>query len=125
MDFEIVIELNLVLQSAALGAALMAAYDLLRVWRRIFSHGKKVVVAEDIVFWIVAGIAIFLLLDVESQGGMRAYAIVAVAIGMFLFENLFGRWFIKFINFLLKPLQKCKKHYRIKREQSKRKQREV
>lgn len=121
MDFEIVLEVDLFFWSAVTGMGLMAAYDLIRAWRRLVVHRKAAVVTEDILFWILAAVTVFLLLFFQNDGVVRGYVIVGVGIGMVVFEVLFGRWFIKFVNFLLKPLQNLRKKYRIKKQKEEKK----
>ena len=99
MDFEIVLEVDLFFWSAVTGVCLMAAYDVIRAWRRLMIHKKAAVILEDVLFWTLAAVAVFLLLFFQNNGIIRWYAIAAVGIGMLVFEILLGQWFIKFINF--------------------------
>jgi len=124
MNYTIVLEVNLFFQSFLIGAALMCVYDIIRAFRRIIVHSSIVSGIEDVIYWICASIVVFLLLYKYNNGVVRGFAIAGVVIGMLLFEALFGRWIIKIVDLLEKPLQKLRKQYKIKKVKAKKKEEE-
>lgn len=109
----IVLEISLLIKACITGALLMCAYDILRAYRRIVIHNVVAVGIEDVLYWIAAGIIVFMLLYGHNNGTVRGFIIAFVVIGMLLFEWLLGRWIIKIVNLLVKPLQKICKRYKI------------
>ena len=77
-------EASLLLVSVIWGAAMAAAYDVLRILRRAVRHGTLAVAAEDLLYWITCGILIFRMLYEENSGAIRGFAIAAVILGMLL-----------------------------------------
>lgn len=88
-------ELLIFRNACILGAVMMACYDILRIFRRVIPHGVVWVSVEDIFYWIVFGVAVFLLLYRENDGRIRAYIIGGTAVGILLYYLLLGRWLIR------------------------------
>ena len=104
------------------GAALTLAYDLLRALRRAFAHGAVAVSVEDFLFWIVAGFLTFCLAFYRTDGVIRGYVAVGIAIGVILYHfsisglvvRFFSRLFVSIkhvfgtiLRFLALPAKKC------------------
>lgn len=115
-------EAGLVVHSFILGLILMISYDCLRLFRLLIPHGDLWTGLEDFAYWIYAAAMTFSLLFWENSGILRAYVIVCVFCGMFLYDrivsqNMFGllkkagRWFT--INKNRRAIRKeVKKHER-------------
>ena len=73
-------------------------YDIIRIIRRVIRHGKLWISIEDFCFWVYCGIEIFLLLNRESNGILRWYAVAGALTGMFLYRRLISRFFIKYVS---------------------------
>lgn len=89
-----------------LGIAMVIVYDILRLFRRILPHGIVWVSIEDILYWLVAGIMIFLLLYYRNDGEFRFYIVFGIASGALLYYLLCGRFLFRF---LAGNIFKCKK----------------
>lgn len=89
-----------------LGAALMLLYDVIRICRRILPRGIILVSIEDVIYWIVFGIAVFILLYRENDGAVRGFIVGGIAVGLFLYYQLFGRWLMKWMGILIRSLKK-------------------
>lgn len=89
-----------------LGAALMFLYDVIRICRRILPRGIIWVSIEDVIYWIVFGAAVFILLYRENDGAVRGFIVGGIAIGLFLYYRLLGRWLMKWTGFLIGSLKK-------------------
>ena len=106
-------EVMLLLMSVYGGLVLVLCYDVVRIFRRIFSASIYRVIIEDIIFWTIASIFMFDIFLQYNYGSPRFFAI-AVALGiMALYEWLIGRRIVdkvavilkKMLKFLLKPLK--------------------
>ncbi len=87
---------DLFLQSFLLGAFFCFIYDLLRIGRRVFRRGKIWIGVQDIIYWLVYGVMIFLTLYRENDGLVRGFAIGAMLLGMICFL-LFCSRFVLFV----------------------------
>ena len=72
-------EASLLLVSVIWGAAMAAAYDVLRILRRAVRHGTLAVAAEDFLYWICASFALFYLLLSQNDGSIRWYVLAGAA----------------------------------------------
>ena len=72
--------------SFAAGALLLSGYDILRAFRRAFSHSARWIALEDFVYWCAAGIYLFLLFYEKNNGEIRGYAHAALGIGMLVYH---------------------------------------
>ena len=89
-----------------LGAALMLLYDAIRICRRILPRGIILVSIEDVIYWIVFGVAVFILLYRENDGAVRGFIVGGIAAGLFLYYQLLGRWLMKWMGILIRSLKK-------------------
>lgn len=114
MSVHIIYEVRLLLYSFATGAGLMMTYDFLRILRIFIPHLPVIVGMEDMVYWVYASLATFSLLYEQNDGGLRGYVIAGVFIGMFLYDRLISRFFLKFLKntwkYLRMKLDKCFRH---------------
>ena len=84
----IVREAGLLFASFLFGIALMLLYDVLRIFRHMRKHGTILTAVEDILYWLICAIGIFILLYQENDGLLRWFVLGGVAVGMLL-ENSF------------------------------------
>ena len=99
-------EMMLFGSAVLLGAALMLLYDMIRICRRIFPRGIILVSIEDVIYWIVFGVAVFILLYRENDGAVRGFIVGGIAAGLFLYYQLLGRWLMKWMGILIRSLKK-------------------
>jgi hypothetical protein len=78
-----------------LGAGAVLCYDVLRVVRRIFSHGILWISVEDFLFAAAAGIWFFLRLCQWNDGILRGYLLLGTLLGAVTYYRCFGRNFMK------------------------------
>ena len=69
------------LHAFLLGIEITFLYDILRILRRVFTHGNGMVSLEDIAFWIHCAGKVFLLMFRESNGNLRWFAVLGGSIG--------------------------------------------
>lgn len=90
MSVEIQAETRLLAASILTGAALMAAYDLLRIFRLVVRHGWLWIGIEDFLYWVFSGFATFYLLYRENDGGLRLFVIAGVLASMTAYDKIFS-----------------------------------
>ena len=71
------------------GMFLMFGYDILRLWRWLIPHGKIWVWVEDLLYWSLSGIPVFILFFRMIDGVPRWYGI-AGSIGVLAFNGVIG-----------------------------------
>ncbi len=101
MSENIISDLDLWLGSAAAGFCMAAAYDILRLWRRIVRHGRFAVDLEDLLYWTACFFASFALLHYANNGIVRFAAVLGAAAGMALYIVTIGRVFVPCGYFLI------------------------
>lgn len=113
MSQNIQAEAQLLILSILTGAALMMAYDILRILRMLIPHSWAVIGIEDLLYWCAAGLATFYLLYRENDGSLRMYVIGSVLLTMVAYDWCFSRFFLK----LLKKMGRWIKMKLLKRNQ--------
>lgn len=68
------------------GMSLMAGYDMLRLIRWLFPHGKVSIAVEDLLYWAIVSVPVFYLFLEFHDGIIRWYGLVAVFSGIILYE---------------------------------------
>lgn len=77
---------------AILGGAIVAfLYDVLRIKRRAIKTSVILVSLEDILYWLIAAIILFLIVYKSNSGEMRGYIFIGNVIGVILYEEIFSR----------------------------------
>lgn len=97
MSQNIQIEAQLLVLSILTGAALMMAYDVLRILRMLIPHSWAVIGVEDLLYWCMAGLLVFYLLYRENDGSLRMYVIGTVLLTMVAYDRCFSRFFLKLL----------------------------
>jgi len=95
MSGEIVREWHFWIVSIATGAFMAFSYDVVRLFRRLFRHGRLAVDLEDILYWTVCFGLSFTLLYYGNNGVIRFAAVLGAAIGMLVYVVTVGRFFVK------------------------------
>ena len=99
------------LHAFLLGIEITFLYDILRILRRVFTHGNGMVSLEDIAFWIYCAGKVFLLMFRESNGSLRWFAVLGAVLGMYLYHRTLSPLLVKyvsgFLNMLLNPIHKA------------------
>lgn len=109
MSITIQYELRLLAASLLSGVCLMAAYDILRLFRLIVRHGNLWTGIEDVCYWIGSCIVTFSLLFRQNDGVLRWFAIFGVLAGMLAYQVGISRN-------LFKLLKKCRKYLTMRKK---------
>lgn len=86
------------------GAVITIVYDLLRIFRRVISHGNLWIGIEDFVFWVWTALWIFSVLYRENDGNLRMYTILSMALGMLLYHMTISEPLVEFSGKILKKV---------------------
>ena len=99
-------ELLLFVKSFWYGASLLLLYDILRIFRKAFRHGKILTATEDIIYWVFCAVYLFSKFYQENSGILRAYLFAGVLLGVFACSASISTPFVKCGAWLLNG---CKK----------------
>lgn len=83
------------------GILMLVLYDLLRIIRRVISHGVWAVAMEDLCYWLAAAFLVFQLIYQENDGALRGYALFAVGVGMAAYHWSVSSWLVEHISAVL------------------------
>lgn len=97
MNELVIWELCYVGECLLLGAGLMFLYDVLRVIRIAIPHSIVVISIEDVLYWIVAGLLMFMLLYKEDAGSIRWFAVALTVGGMLIYNFGISRFVVPFV----------------------------
>lgn len=84
------------------GVFILFIYDVLRIFRRIVPHGVLWISLEDVFYWLLTALLVFQLLYRENDGAVRAYALVAIALGMLFYHQTLSFYLVEWISKFLK-----------------------
>ena len=70
-------------------------FDFFRILRRGFKTGNILTYIEDILFWILAGLSIIYSMCMFSNGTLRFFMIIGIAIGLITYMLTISPWIIK------------------------------
>lgn len=87
------------------GAEIMAVYDFIRAARRTWKHGKILIAAEDLIFWLASGIFLFTRLYLWNHGILRWYFFAGLLGGILLYAVAISPTVVKIVSFFLKRLK--------------------
>ncbi len=103
------VSLGYFLWSLALGAAAGVFYDLFRIKRKIIHTPGLAVIIEDIVYFILTGVAVFLIAYVKNSGQLRWQGLIGICAGFFLYrlilKDIFVELVVKFIYLIVKCIK--------------------
>ncbi len=94
-------ELYIICKAVLLGAGLRAVYDVLRIIRRVFKKNNIVVGVEDLLFWALSGVMIFLMAYDFNGGSVSGYFYCFVFLGMMLYHVSVSNVFVKYNSLIL------------------------
>lgn len=101
MKLVIMNELRFFLNSIIWGVILLVIYDVFRIIRRIIKHNSFFVAIQDIFYWILCSILIFNMMYEYNNGIIRAFAVLAILIGMLLYHGSVSDLVVDFISMVI------------------------
>ncbi|MBR1738348.1 MAG: spore cortex biosynthesis protein YabQ [Firmicutes bacterium] len=86
---------KLFLSTVCIGCIIGFVYDIIRVFRGIIKHPEILKQAEDLLYWTISAISVFILLLSENNGEVRFFMIIGSFIGIILYYLTLSSLFIK------------------------------
>ena len=86
------------------GAAIACVYDFLRILRRGIKHADAIVYGEDLLFWILTGMALFYMSLLMNNGEFRLYFFLGMFAGAAVYHRTLSRFIVAGGGFLLKKI---------------------
>ena len=100
-------EANFFIASFLYGMFLLVIYDGIRIVRRIFRHGTGLIAIEDMLFWFLSGLMVFVMMYEKNDGIVRGTALFSMGVGMFVYYSLFSYYIVDFgYEMIGKPIKK-------------------
>lgn len=84
----IVEQVYIFLYAILAGGAAAFFYDILRIKRRAIRTGVFIISLEDIVYWFIAAVFLFITVYMSNSGEMRGFIFIGNIIGVILYETL-------------------------------------
>ncbi len=75
------------LTTVCCGMFFMCGYDLLRLWRFIIPHGPLWIWVEDLIYWSLLSIPVFVVFYQIIDGVFRWYGLIGMLAGGVLYES--------------------------------------
>lgn len=91
-------ELSFFLHAAFMGVILSGTYDVLRILRRIRSHGWFSIAIEDGIYWIGTALYISYVLMKENNGVIRWFFVLGMFLGMIIYNVTISRYIVGFVS---------------------------
>ncbi|WP_024832391.1 spore cortex biosynthesis protein YabQ [Ruminiclostridium josui] len=76
------------------GGVLAFLYDILRIKRRAIKTNVIILSVEDIIFWLLSAIIVFLTVYNSNDGQMRGFIFIGNILGVILYLSLFSKFVI-------------------------------
>jgi spore cortex biosynthesis protein YabQ len=73
------------------GAAVALVYDLFRILRKAVRTGSLMTYVQDLLFWLIVSVIMFLTIFYSNDGELRAYLFIGACIGVILYALLLSR----------------------------------
>lgn len=100
MPLEIDLQLHIVLYSLLAGLIVGGLFDLYRIIRGKFGP-KIVIIIQDILFWVLCSIVIFVFLLYTNYGFFMPYVYLFITISLGLYLKVFSPFILKLELFLI------------------------
>ncbi len=101
MIFSMPEQVNLFVFSIIGGMLIGILFDIYRIIRGFESLNKFITAVEDLLFWILTGIFIFIFMMYTSYAYMSFNVFVYIAIGLLIYLKLISKGFVKTLHKLL------------------------
>ena len=102
MEASVTVQTMEFIHSAVLGVLLGVMYDVFRLLRTYIKPGRFFTAVLDVVYWLVAILALLAFVLTFSQGQMRWYVLLGAFSGGFVYICTFSRLFFRTIDIIIK-----------------------
>ncbi|WP_298846359.1 spore cortex biosynthesis protein YabQ, partial [uncultured Clostridium sp.] len=95
MIISIVDQVKLIIFSLLAGIITGVFFDIYRLIRGFKNPNKILTIIQDLLFWTLTSIVVFIFLMYTNEGYINFYVYVCLIIGVYLYLKLISRIFIK------------------------------
>jgi hypothetical protein len=88
------------------GITVIFMYDVLRIFRRIIIHGVIAIGIEDLIYWVGSSFFVFHIIYIRNDGVLRGFAILAIVLGMLMYNLTISNLLVKYISMILNKIIK-------------------
>ena len=88
------------------GMAIALVYDIFRIFRKAIKTGSVVTYVQDLLYWLIVALIMFLTIYYSNDGELRAYLFIGAFIGVVLYALLFSRIIMGSSMFIIKIVVK-------------------
>ena len=92
--------------SVAGGMAVALIYDFFRISRKAVKTGNLMIYIEDLLYWLIAAVVIFMTVYYGNEGELRSYLFIGALLGALLYALLFSRPVMNSSMFLINILKR-------------------
>lgn len=104
------LQVKFFLASIASGIIMLIVYDTIRIFRRIIKHSRIAVGIEDVIFWVLSSLFIFVMMYIQNNGIIRGFSIMGMLLGMIMYNQLLSKHIVNgisaFIHWIIKLIKK-------------------
>lgn len=86
------------------GIAVISMYDVIRIFRRIVKHGVLAIGIEDLIYWVGCSFFVFHIIYIRNDGVIRGFAILAIVLGMLIYNLTISNLIVKYISMILNKI---------------------
>ena len=91
------------------GMAIAFLFDIFRIFRKAVKTGRFVTYIQDLLYWIIVALIMFLTAYYSNDGELRAFLFLGAFIGVVLYVLLFSRIIMSSSLFIIKIIAKVLK----------------
>lgn len=73
------------------GMAIALVYDVFRIFRKAVKTGSVVTYVQDLLYWLIVALIMFLTIYYSNEGELRVYLFIGAFLGVVLYALLFSR----------------------------------
>ncbi len=84
------------------GMVIALVYDAFRIFRKAVKTGRAVTSVQDLLYWMIVSVIMFLTIFYSNDGELRAYLFLGAFLGVVLYTLLFSRIIMKSSLFIIK-----------------------
>lgn len=104
MNGEVGAQLSNILEGMWYGLWIAAAYDVLRILRRVIRFGVIQVNLQDFLFWVITGLVLFSMMFQCNDGIVRGYLFLSVFSGGWLYHKSVSSWVVKYLSKIINKI---------------------
>jgi len=87
------------------GMAIALVYDIFRIFRKAVKTGSLVTYVQDLLYWLIVAVIMFLTIYYSNDGELRAYLFIGAFIGVILYALLLSRIVMRSSLFIIKMMK--------------------